>query len=329
MLSRQPAGVYGLGACAILLALLLISGQQLLWLPLCALLASLILAWYWPAWVARSLRLQAHCLGDLRQGQDAQWQLQLSCDLPLWGLSLFGPFGLEYRQFIPGRRARLLLSAQPLMAGVVDGSWQCCLQYPFNLWPSSIRLNPSSLTVLPGLEPLERLVLPEFTGASPPRALVICDSSDEFALGEDVNHSQGVQIKLLANLCRALVASGYDLSLATGLGLLTAPAQSGAFSALDEALVQATTRPTQAADLLARYNRRPDAQLIIIPQRLTHATVPEVFPGQVLWQLLFDEERFEHPLSRSRHVHRRLSAYHWQWVIEPQQPLARLFYVQP
>ena len=75
-----------------------------------------------------------------------------------------------------------------------------------------------------------------------------------------------------------------------------------------------------AADLLARYNQRPDAQLIIAPQWLSTASVPEVFPGQQLWQLLFDEERFQHPLSRSRHSHRRLGAYHWQWVIEPQQP---------
>ena len=86
------------------------------------------------------------------------------------------------------------------------------------------------------------------------------------------------------------------------------------------ALVQAQQAPMPAADLLARYNQRPDAQLIIAPQWLSTASVPEVFPGQQLWQLLFDEERFQHPLSRSRHSHRRLGAYHWQWVIEPQQP---------
>jgi hypothetical protein len=65
----------------------------------------------------------------------------------------------------------------------------------------------------------------------------------------------------------------------------------------------------------------------VLPQWFSTAVAPELFVGQTLWQLLFDEERFIHPLSRGRHFHRRLSAAHWQWVIEPQQPLARLFYV--
>lgn len=326
---QQPPGAFGLGACVALLVLLLITGQQLLWLPLSALLASLLLAWYWPAWVAASLHLKADCLSQLRQGQEALWQVDLSCNLPLWGLDLSGPFGLEYNQFIPGRKARLQLRALPQLAGTIDGRWQCHLRYPFNLWPRTLTINLGPLTVLPGLEPIEQLPLPPIETSAPPKALVCCDSSTAFALGEEVNQSMGVQIKLLANLCRALVARGYEVSLATGNGLLTARAFSGSFAALDEALVQAQTQPTAAADLLARYNPRPYAQLVIIPQLLASAIAPQVFTGQVLWQLLFDEERFIHPLSRSRHFHRRLGAYHWQWVIEPQQPLARLFYVQP
>lgn len=327
-ITRQPAGVYGLGLCALLLIALVISGQQLLWLPLCALLASLILAWYWPAWVARSLCVQAHCLSELRQGQTAQWQVHLSARLPLWGLHLRGPLDMHHNQFIPGRSAELTLCAEPQLTGIIDDHWQCRLQYPFNLWPRTLELSVCNLTLLPGLEPIEYLPLPIPEIGPAPKALLCYDSSDGFALGTDVNQSQAVQIKLLANLSRALVARGYDVYLATSLGLLTLPAYSGAFNALDMALVQAQQAPMPAADLLARYNQRPDAQLIIAPQWLSTASVPEVFPGQQLWQLLFDEERFQHPLSRSRHSHRRLGAYHWQWVIEPQQPLARLFYAQ-
>lgn len=326
----QPPGLFALAASLLLLVLMLATGQQLLWLPLCALLASVLLAWYWPRWVLGSLRLQAECLSQLRQGQDAHWQVNLASRLPLWGLVLKGPCGMEYSSFLPGCRARLQLSARPLTPGSLDGRWHCSLHYPFDLWRQSLSITAPNLAVLPGLEAIDYLPLPaaEATGQAP-RALLCCDSSAAFALGEELNQSQAAQAKLLANLCRALAARGYEVSLATGLGLLSAPAYSTGFAPLDEALVQAHNQPATAADLLARYNPRPAAQLIILPQLLTNAAVPELFPGQVLWQLLFDEERFVHPLSRGRHQHRRLGPYHWQWVIEPQQPLARLFYAQP
>ncbi len=327
-LPQLPPALWALAAGASLLTLLLVTGQQLLWLPISALLASLLLAWYWPLWVMKSLSLRARCLSPLREGEDAQWQVDLASRLPLWGLILQGPFAMEYTHFIPGRQARLLMSSRPLAPGLVDGSWTCSVHYPLNVWPRTVRLNPSTLTVLPGLEAIEHLPLGNWANERPLKILVCCDSTPEFALGEAVNQSHSAQIKVLANLCRALVARGCDLSLATGFGLLSVPANSGAFGPLDDALVQAHNQPASAADLLARYNLRPDAQLIVLPQLLTNAPTPDAFPGQILWQLLFDEERFLHPLSRGRHVHRRLSAYHYQWVIEPNQPLARLFYVQ-
>ncbi|HMY39528.1 MAG TPA: hypothetical protein PK011_09395 [Marinagarivorans sp.] len=329
-LARRPPGQFALAAAALLCGLLLVSGQQLLWLPLCALLASSLMAWYWPRWALGSLSLDVRCLCPLRQGQEAIWQVDVASRLPLWGLYLHGPCGMEYSHFIPGRRTHLHLSARPLLTGMLDNNWHCSLHYPFNLWRQARCIDFTSLRVLPALESIDYLPLPaNHEPGQVPKALVCCDSSAGFSLGEEVNNSQGVQIKLLANLCRALAAKGYDVSLATGLSLLTAPAHSTGFTTIDEALVDAQQHPATAADLLARYNLRPDAQLIILPQLLSGAPAPELFPGQILWQLLFDEERFVHPLSRSRHFHRRLSAYHWQWVIEPQQPLARLFYVQP
>jgi hypothetical protein len=315
---------------ALTLGLMVVSGQQLLWLPFCALLSSAVLAWLWPQCVLASLRLQVISPSLLRQDQTAVWQLEVSSRLPLWGLALQGPCGLRYDGFTPGRRARLSLSAQPQLAGDIEGSWHCRLRYPFDLWGLSLFVDYPNLRILPGLEIIDYLPLavPTQTGAAP-RALVCCDSGASFALGEDVNASVGVQMKLLANLCRALAARGYDVSLASSLGLLTAPAYSTGFNPIDDTLVQAQQQPVSALDLVARYNPRPDAQLIILPQLLSQAKVPELFAGQVLWQLLFDEERFLHPLSRSRHFHKRCTANHWQWVIEPQQPLARLFHVQP
>lgn len=324
---QLPPGIYGAAFALILLALIILTGQQLLWLPLCALLASLIVAWVWPYWALATLNLEAHCLSPLRQGEIARWQVNLCSQLPLWGLVLTGPLGLTCSQFIPGRKAQLQLSAQPQLAGNQSGSWQCMVNYPFNLWHHSVRLRAPDLAVMPALEPIDYLPVGEPELGQRRRALVCFDSCSEFALGEETNHTQLVQLKLMANLCRALAAHGYEVNLATSLGLLTAPAYSAGFCALDEILLHALDRPARAEDLLARYNARPDAQLVVLPQWLSTAVAPELFAGQTLWQLLFDEERFIHPLSRGRHFHRRLSAVHWQWVIEPQQPLARLFYV--
>jgi hypothetical protein len=328
---EQPPGVYGAAFALILLALIMLTGQQLLWLPFCALLASLLVAWVWPYWVLATLKLEANCLTPLRQGEIAQWQVSLHSQLPLWGLVLSGPLGLACSQFIPGRQAQLQLSAQPQLSGNQPGSWRCAVNYPFNLWHHSVQVYAADLAVMPALESIDYLPLtepdPNPNLAQSRRALVCFDSSSEFALGEEANQTQLVQLKLLANLCRALAAHGYEVNLATSLGLLTAPAYSAGFCTLDETLLQALERPARAEDLLARYNPRPDAQLIVLPQWLSTAVAPELFAGQILWQLLFDEERFIHPLSRGRHFHRRLSAAHWQWVIEPQQPLARLFYV--
>ncbi|MEY4589251.1 MAG: hypothetical protein RL497_1327 [Pseudomonadota bacterium] len=324
--AHQPPGVYLAVAVVGLLLLLIITGQQLLWLPLCAGLASLVLCWAWPFWVLSSLTLHARCLTPLRQGEAALWHVELRSRLPLWGLSLFGPLGLRWDGFIPGRSATLNLRARPLVAGAHEGSWHCSVYYPFNLWNASRRLPAPALTILPGLEPINYLPVPEPEPGTVRRALVCFDSQDEFNLGEGINHTQVVQLKLLANLCRALVAKGYEVCLACGQGLLTIPAYSGSFGPLDEALVQAQNTPARAQDLLARYNARPDAHLLILPQLLQQALLPESFPGQILWQLLFDEARFNHPLSRGKHQHKRLNAHHWQWVIEPQQALARLFY---
>lgn len=325
--AEQPPGLYGAAAALVLLALLCVTGQQLLWLPLCALLATLALAWLWPYWALATLKLEARSLTPLRQGEAAQWQIDLSSQLPLWGLQLSGPLGLASNEFIPGYRARLHLTTQPLMAGRQDASWLCSVHYPFNLWRQSKRVPFEDLAILPGLETIEYLPLPQCEPGQERRALICFDSSDAFALGEDVHHSQGVQMKVLANLCRALAAKGYEVNLATSLGLMSAPAYSAGFAPLDERLLQALNQPACSLDLLARYNTRPDAHLVIVPQLLSSATVPQLFAGQILWQLLFDEERFLHPLSRGRHFHRKRAASHWQWVIEPQQPLARLFYV--
>ena len=113
---------------------------------------------------------------------------------------------MHHNQFIPGRSAELTLCAEPQLTGIIDDHWQCRLQYPFNLWPRTLELSVCNLTLLPGLEPIEYLPLPIPEIGPAPKALLCYDSSDGFAPGTDVNQSQAVQIKLLANLSRALVA---------------------------------------------------------------------------------------------------------------------------
>lgn len=325
--AHYPAGVYGALAAGLLLLLMLFTGQQLLWLPLCALGASLLASWYWPHWVLKNLQIQSRCLSALRQGEPCQWHISLSSSLPLWGLKIHGPIGLKYNSFIVGTSAELALSTTPLLAGCHSGEWHCEVHYPFNLWQVQRTINTADIEVLPALEVIEYLPLPEGEPGQLRRALLCFDSRKEFALGEDVNQSQIAQLKVMANLSRALAAKGFEVTLATSLGLRKAYPYSRGFNCLDEFLLQSLAQPASALDLLARYNLRPDAHLLVVPQWLSTAKAPEVFSGQILWQLLFDEERFEHPLSRSRHFHRKRAATHWQWVIEPAQPLGRLFHV--